>query len=216
MADELTRINESGELESVVADGKVTKHPFLVGDNQPWDDLRFPFTGRKIDESSGRIRINYYNGTIEFDGNARFTVNEGVTMISQMPHNWKEGSVIRPHFHWVQTSAVVPNWLLAYKIYDNNTLTTIDTDYSNHTLVKTEDPEFAYTSGNLCQISRFPDIDMTGYGISDFIHYAFFRDSENTSGLFAGADTGPDPSYVFEFDVHYQIDTFGSRQEFTK
>ena len=209
-------LNRSGDLKNFTANGEVTEHPFLVGANEPWDDLRFPFTGRKIDESSGRIRMNYYNGCIEFDDNARFTVNEGITMIFQMPHDWKSGSIIRPHFHWIQTGVVTPNWLLAYKIYDNNSLTTIDTDYSNHTVVKAEALEFTYTSGNLCQISRFPDIDMSAYGISDFVHYAFFRDSENSSGLFAGVDVGADPSYVFEFDVHYQRDTFGSRQEFIK
>jgi len=180
-----------------------------------WDDSKFPFTGNNIDVASGRIDYSYPNGTISFQNNARYP-NEAVSMLDQLSHKWKEGSEIRPHFHWLQQSANVPNWLMAYKIYDNNASATVDTDYTNHTFV-TSTPVFTYTSGTLAQISVFPPIDMTGYTLSDMVHYVFWRDTSNASGEFAGADPSSSAEHVLEFDIHYQTDQErGSRQEFIK
>lgn len=190
-------------------------------DNQPqetigWDDLKFPFAGRNIDVASGRIDYNYYNGSISYQSNARYP-DEVVSMLAQLPHAWKEGSEVRPHIHWLQQSVDEPNWLLGYKIYDNGQSGNIDTDYSNHTFVTVDNNTFTYTSGNLVQISRFPAIDMTGYGLSDMIHFVFFRDTANTSGEFVGTDPSGLVEHVIEFDIHYQTDQArGSRQEFIK
>lgn len=189
--------------------------PEVRGPNIVWDDLRFPFSGRNIDVSSGRIDYDYFNGSIAYQNNARYT-NEVVSMLAQLPHEWKEGSEVRPHIHWLQQSANEPNWLLAYKIYDNGQTANIDTDYTNHTFVTVEENAFTYSSGTIVQISKFPAIDMTGYTLSDCIHFAFWRDTTNASGEFSGLDPSGLVEHVLEFDVHYQINALGSRQEFIK
>lgn len=180
-----------------------------------WKDAKFPLTGQNFDVSSGRVDYNYYNGAAGFATNARYP-EEPISMICQLNHDWDEGSEIRPHIHWKQQGATIPNFLLAYKIIDNGTAGVIETDFSNHTLVQLSSHAFTYTSGVLEQISSFPAIDMTGYALSDMIHFVLFRDTANTSTLFAGADTTGNIELVTEFDVHFQLDRFGSEQEFVK
>jgi len=68
----------------------------------------------------------------------------------------------------------------------------------------------------MIQITDYGDVDMTGYGISDIVLFAFFRDSDNTSGLFAGSDPSSETEITIEFDVHYRRNTLGSRQEYIK
>ncbi len=179
-----------------------------------WDDLRFPFIGRNLDSASGRIDYNYFNSAVGYQANARFP-NEVVCSLVQLPHAWKVGSGVRPHIHWLQQSEDVPNWLLAYKIGKKNSTNAIETDFSNYTLLLSS-PVFTYTSGVFNQISDFPEIDMTGVGISDLISIAVFRDVGNVSTLFAGADPSSLVEYINELDIHYILDSKGSSQEFIK
>jgi hypothetical protein len=180
-----------------------------------WDDLRFPLMGRNLDSTSGRIDYDYFNCAVGYQANARYP-DEPVCMLAQMPHEWIEGSTIKPHMHWIQQSANEPNWLLCYKIVAKNTAITIETDFTNYTFLKKDSNAFTYSSGNLHQITLFPSIDMTGKSLSDCIQFALFRDSTNVSTEFAGADPSALVEYVWEFDVHYQADGLGSIQEFSK
>ena len=52
--------------------------------------------------------------------------------------------------------------------------------------------------------------------VSAVIDFIVYRDSLNTSGLFAGADTYSDTANLKEFDFHYQVDSAGSNSEFAK
>lgn len=180
-----------------------------------WDDLRFPLYGSNIDSNAGRVDINYFNGTLGFATNARFP-NEPISMIAQLPHSWKAGTIIKPHIHWIQRSVNLPNWLLAYKIMKNGEAVNIDTNFDNHIKVACSAELFPYVSGEIMQICQFPDIDTTGMDISDTIHFVLFRDTANTSGLFAGADPSSEIEHSIEFDIHYQVNSFGSNQEYVK
>jgi len=186
----------------------------FIGDATVWEDLRFPLSGQRLDSSSGRIDFNYFNGGVDYQSNARYP-DEPVSMLAQLSHGTKFDE-IRPHMHWLQISSDVPNWLLAYKVIENSETTTKETDFSNHTLLTIQSHAFTYVSGNLVQISSFGAIDISSLGISDCIHFVLFRDSSNTSGEFSGADPSSSVEFVYEFDVHYEIDTIGSRSEFTK
>jgi hypothetical protein len=176
-----------------------------------WDDLRFPFTGRNIDVSTGRIDYDYTDLGITFQSNARYNVSEQVSMIAQLPHAWKEGSAVRPHIHWLQTSSADPNWLLLYRVYSNGEAP------GSFTAVKWSSHIFTYSSGTLCQITTFPEISMTGKTVSCFIDFKFYRDNDDTSGLFSGNDdSGIGAITVKEFDVHYLTNSPGSTSEYTK
>ena len=181
----------------------------------PWEDLRFPFVGNRIDVSGGRLDYNYFNGGVGFQSNCRYP-NEPVSMIAQFPHGKKYDTEVRPHIHWLQQGTDEPNWLLAYKKILNGKQSAVETDFTNHTLVKKRNNAFEYTGGTIAQITNFPVIDTTGMLNSDVIHFVFFRDSNNTSGIFDGADPSGITEIVHEFDVHFQMDAFGSQAEFVK
>ena len=181
-----------------------------------WDDATFPLVGRNIDTTSGRIDYNFFNGGIDFADSAEFRVQEAVSMLWQMKHCRKLDTIARPHLHWLQVGSDEPNWLLAYKKISNGESVSKEIDFSNHLLLKKEMNAFTYTSGSICQLTSFGDIDTTGMGLSDMIHFVLFRDSDNDSGLFAGADPSSVTELAFEFDVHFQIDQLGSSEEFTK
>jgi len=217
---ELDAIPELVDLDVIVDDPSgtpVTKKITRLNKLGLWEDLRFPFAGRNIDTSSGRIDYNYYNGGIDFQNNARFAASEAVSMQAQFEHSWIAGSEIRPHLHWLQVGSDEPNWLLAYKIIRNGQANAKETDYSNHTLAVKSSNAYTYTSGTLVQITKFPSITPSTMGISDMIHFVLFRDTANASTLFADVDPSSITELAFEFDVHYQSNTpNGSRQEYVK
>lgn len=180
-----------------------------------WVDEKFPLTGALLDTAAGRLDYNYFNGGVDFASNAQYP-GDPVSMLWQIQHTWQLESNIYPHIHWLQSSSNIPNWLLAHKIIKNNTIITKETDFTNHTFSTIFENKFNYASGNLTQISEFPTIDLTGVGISDFIHFVLFRDAANTSGEFAGADPSSSAELNFEFDIHIVNDAPGSRTEYIK
>jgi hypothetical protein len=182
-----------------------------------WDDLRFPLTGQNLDSAATRYQRDLFNGGVSFDANSRFP-NEAIVMTAQLPHKWREESTLKPHFHWLQQHATeIPNWMLAYKLFKKNTSSfALESDFSNFTQVAFNGHAFTFGTTVFTQITMFPDIDMTGYGFSDTIVFALFRDTTNASGLFAGADPSALVEIVQEFDIHFEIDSEGSTLEFTK
>jgi len=170
----------------------------------PWDDLRFPLVGRNMDTTSGRLDYDYYNGCIGFASNAEFRLEETVSMMCQLPHEWLEGSGVRPHMHWIQQGSTLPNWLFGYKKYRNYETCTVDTDFTtNHTLV-IGDSLFEYTSGSMVQITTFGEIDMSNMRASDMLQLCLWRDDDNDSGLFDDEDQSNITELVLELDVHYR------------
>jgi len=190
---------------------KRVKPYFVLRDDElAWDDLRFPFIGRNIDTTSGRLGYNYTEVGIFFAANARYAATEQVSIVVQFPHAWKSESAICPHIHWIQGQNVIPNFLMEYRIYKNGTVPPVT--WTKATL---QDHAFPYSAGGL-QLSSFADIDMTGIdSVSAIMDIKFFRDTTNGSGLF-GADPYTGDVLVKELDIHYQVDSLGSFTEYSK
>jgi len=185
------------------------------GDRAVWDDLRFPFTAQRLDSASTRYSYDYFNCGVEFDADARYP-NEKICMMVQTPHAALEGANIEPHIHWIQQGASMPNWLIAYRILKKNTDIGVQSDYSNYTFMPWSSNAFTYTSGDLHQITEFGTIDMTGTTFSDCLQIVLWRDTTNASGEFAGVDPSAISEITLEFDIHYEIDSLGSRLEYNK
>ena len=173
------------------------------------DDLRFPATGNKLDSASTRYSFDLTDLGVSFDANARYT-NEQLSYIVQLPHSWKEGTSLYPHIHWIQSQAAFPNWLMSYRVYNNNEAP------GTWTNAIIDSSEFTWSSGDLAQISSFPAITMTGKTMSCLIDIKLWRDTANTSTELAGADPVATAVLLKELDIHYEIDSFGSATEYTK
>lgn len=175
-----------------------------------WDDLRREASASNIDSASTRYTFDYDEGVITFDDNARIA-NERIIYTFQLPHAWSAGSGLDPHIHWWQAQAAVPNWYMKFRKWNNGDIRPI-----TWTEVISVADIFTYVSGEICQISAFPEIDVSDIGISGFVQVQFGRDTGNVSGLFAGADPVAASADLIEYDLHYEIDSRGSRQEYIK
>lgn len=200
---ELSTINESGDLENYTADGKVTKHPFKVSANYPWDDFSFPVSGLRINPATSKPDYDYNEGEYLFDASS----TETVVGANISRHEFAQDQLVwKPHVHWAQNAVGNVVWQLQYKIWAANTAEPAYTTISSFT------PEFTYTSGTIHQITSLPDVDVTPYA-----SYTALMVKVKVSRLGANAsDTKAGDARFLGFDFHVQIDSFGSRQEFDK
>lgn len=167
------------------------------GDAQGWDDLRSPLTASK-QGIQDKPDFDYTNIGLLFPQN---DAAEQVSIVTQMPHNYAEGTIITPHIHWQQSAATAVTWKMEYKWFNLD-----EAVPASFTALEVSVPEFSYVSGDLMQVSNFGDIDGTGKLISSFLLVRIFRDDNTTS----------DDVLAFEFDIHYKKNTKGSRQPFAK
>lgn len=163
-----------------------------------WDDLKFPFTQTK-QGATLKPDFDYTNVGLLFPQN---DAAEVVYAIGQMPHEWRLGSAIRPHIHWQQSASSAVTWKLAYKWFKNGA-----TVPSSFTTISTSTGVFTYSAGNLLQISAFAEINGSAIDtVSSILLMKLYREDNVTSG----------DVLAFEFDIHYQKDSLGSVQEYTK
>lgn len=166
--------------------------------NIVWEDLRFPAT-RIRQGATTKPDFDTTNIGLLFPQN---NSNEIAYIIAQMPHAMKSESNIRPHIHFVQTSALEPVFKIDYRWYNNG-----ENPSGAFTTLTCNSAEFTYTSGDFAQICSFPEIDGSGItDVSSILDIKLYRDDNIVAG----------DVLLKEFDIHYQIDQIGSRGEFIK
>lgn len=172
-------------------------------DNQPkgsvvWDDLRFPAT-RVRQGATTKPDFDITELGLLFPQN---DATEIAYIIGQFPHDRKNGSNIRPHIHFVQDSSDQPVFKIDYRWYKNG-----DAVPASWTTLTCDSFAFTYDSGSIMQICSFPEIDGSSIdSVSSIVDIRIYRDDNVVSG----------DVLMKEFDIHYQIDQIGSRQEFVK
>lgn len=182
----------------------------FAGSSTIWRDELGPLIGQKLETPGSHIVQNAAEGSLTFKPTS--DLSDYVVMPLQINHDWLLGSVVKPHLHWWQAAASLPNWLLQHRWQVQGGLKT--TAWTSAAPVA---HVFAYVSGTLNQISRFGDITPpAGYGLSDILQLRLLRDASNASGLFAGADPLGSNVDGVSFDCHLERDSFGSRQEYVK
>ena len=198
--------------------GKVTKTTTEIDqalrnvlDNEPkenvaWEDLRFPATGINPPGSASDADVD--NADTPWIGTLLFAAGstELVCGIAQMPHSWKEGSNIKPHIHWAPTNNNTGDvlWQFDYMIANVNGV--FPGSYTTLQKLASADENL-----NKHQIIGFDEIDMTGYALSCVILWRVSRIGGGDVSDTYGAD-----ARLIEFDIHFQVDGDGSRQEYIK
>jgi len=164
-----------------------------------WDDLRFPST-RLRQGALQKPDFDYDRVGLLFPQN---NTNERTTSSGQFPHSRKDSSDIHPHIHYDQTSSDTAIFKLRYRWYDNRNLVKA-TDWDT---VTTTSLAFTYVSDTLRQIASFEVIEGDSiFGASSMIDLILYRDDNAVTG----------DVLVKELDIHFQIDSPGSRTEFVK
>ena len=181
-----------------------------------YDDMRVPVTSAKFKDND----IDRPNFDIFISGLAGYWFQEdrdnepSLFFNVQMPHAWKEGTAIYPHIHWVPErdlsgKTVVWGFEYAWVNVGDEFPTTSTTIYASAPIAPGGTP-LAGTAGQH-MITPFASIDGTDMSLSSMLVCRMFRVDKNYS-----ADNYTYMAMVLEFDFHYQIDSDGSRDEYTK
>lgn len=171
----------------------------LYGTATMWDDLMFPF-------STGLAGGASYPVNVPDSGYYTFVVDStGVTkciqyMTVQLPHRWKEGSNLYFHVHYKHETAVgTPNFIVKYRWANVGAVvqplawnwqrlgTTTGTTDKTH--------QMAYNSAG---------ISGAGKTLSSLLFVQVYL------------RTTPANVNAYQFDIHYEIDSMGSKEEIIK
>ena len=173
--------------------------------NEPvWEDLRFPATTINpvgLTAAATQETTDPYMGTLLFDP----TTPMICAGQAQLPHSRKLSSPLVFHVHWAPTTTNTGNvlWRLSYMASDLNgtfsgTLTDLDIVHASSGIVGKH------------QIISFAEVAGIGAAVSTMIMWKLTRVAGDVLDTYTGN------ARLLEFDIHYQIDTVGSRQEHTK
>lgn len=188
----------------------------MQGNATVWEDIRVPITSVKTrgvadpgftmfkNNATGAPTTGVY--IYWFDK----TTEEELFFTVQMPHDWKQGTTIYPHVHWVPktTDSGTPAdkvvcWGLEWTWCD------VDEVFPAMTEVRTEDSVSGLVADThvMTQIDSISGADHT---ISSMLLCRLFRSADSIS------DTYNDDAGLLEIDFHYEIDTLGSRTATSK
>lgn len=166
-----------------------------------WTDKSFPVTQAKLGIQD-KPDFDFTNLGLLFPQN---DTSEKIYILDQMWHTKKLGTPLRLHVHFVQDSAVLPNFVCEYRFYNNGDsipgFTTIETDNG-------AGPVITYPgSGSIVQLVRFPEIPApVSENISAILDIIIYRNDNRITGDVL-------TKYI---DYHFQVDSDGSREEFSK
>lgn len=177
----------------------------MVGDATVWEDLRTPASALKV-PASNPAQSTLWKGSqvLAFEDQA---VNyQHIYFIWQMPHSWKLGSLVYPHIHTAPEDATAGNvfWQFTYSVASKGqAFGTELSHYVTHAMPEVADEH---------QYEELGPIDMSGHaGLSTVILCGLHRRSDDARDTFAGKDV-----YLLEVDLHFEMDTIGSREEESK
>jgi len=183
------------------------------GDATVFDEVSQSFVGANIFTVAGRVDYNFDELTLDFAGNARYP-DEPVGIVIQALHAWKTGGKVRPHIHWIQNSDNNPNILISYRVYGNGEVPPAWTLKA----LTSDDNVFEWSGVGMQQITEFnlADSVFSSMGLSFTIDVKIYRDTQNVSTLFSGVDSYSGVWSAKYYDIHFEMDMIGSREEFVK
>lgn len=182
------------------------------GDATVWDDYVVPmsralFGGAANDPTLTKIADNGASSA----GVWAFVFGDGdeVLVTVQMPHRWKEGTTIQPHIHFFTMTDVTPtdNFGIEFEYWWADT----NEDFPANTTLETVEIPTGANSQYQHQLANITaaGIDGTGHTISSVLLCRIKRVAAVDDNYGGGVA-------IMDFDVHFEIDTVGSRQIATK
>jgi hypothetical protein len=176
---------------------------------RPWRDELGELLGMK--KKGTRITDDLDNGMIIFSDSC-VIADDWVLINVQLNHDKDLSAGIYPHLHWKQNYSIKPNWLIQYRWQING-----GSNLTDWTSISLPTAAFLFAGITLNQISYCPEISAPiGSTISDIVQFKLIRDTANDSGLFNGADPYTGNAAAIMFDCHFQINSLGSTDEYSK
>jgi len=182
----------------------------LTGSATAFEDLR-------VDGLNTRAGVVAPTDETGFRGNSAFQVRnfvhnqaDEVQFDVQFPHAWNAGSTISPHVHfspWITGTASVQAVRFILDFYWGNIDEPFPTGSSTFAMEYTWTGSFQWK--HLIAEHVGTDLSGAGKGFSSIMKCRLYRDNTITNNL-AGKAT------LLYFDIHYEVDAFGSSQEYVK
>lgn len=172
-----------------------------------WDDMRVPVNSVRVPGSKQPTWAAWLTGLqlLIFSDQAVAGNEEEVYFAIQWAHNYKLGTDIYPHVHWVpdDAGAGTVRWGLEYSWANINDV------FPATTTIYAEDATNSTADQHL--IADFSTIDWsTNDGVSAMLSGRLFRNSSHANDTYTGG------AGLLDIDFHYEIDSPGSRQETVK
>lgn len=177
---------------------------FRLRDTQ-WDDLRVSVNSVKVPAAKYPAWTAYRGSLVlAFDDQAVEANEEIVYFTVQLPHAWKEGTDLNAHVHWVAEDDTAGNvrWALTYSWANINGTFGAESELAVNGA--------AGAAADKHVLADLGDLTGTGKTLSSMILCSLRRASSNAGDTLTGK-----LAYLLEVDFHYQIDKFGSDNEFT-
>jgi len=190
----------------LTVEGKVVLESDLVLKDTVWDDLRVPMQNTLINPANSEPNFEeWIDGIYAYHFDPGNDDDWSLHFAVQLPHSYKVGTNLRPHLHWAPKTDNTGNvvWEIEYVAAPRNG--TFPASASNSTITVAADGVV-----NKHQIAEFDEISGTGFGISTMLLCRLTRLGDD------GADTFTGDAVVLEFDLHFEIDGFGSDDEHVK
>lgn len=180
----------------------------LTGDATSWKDELGDAVS--LQSQGPGVSRNVTESVVEYVHTAQIT--DYLYTDVQLNHDRNLSTAIYPHIHFFQAENAVPNFVLRYRWQISG-----GTKVTDWTYLKCNTLAFTYTSGVIHQIAHsLPIAVPEGTSLSDIVQFRIIRDHDNASTVFAGEDPYTATVGVLSFDVHYNIDGFGSNSEYIK
>ena len=170
-----------------------------------WDDCRTPVNAIKINKDKPPTWVSYMGSEVlSFADQAIAGNEESVEFTVQLPHSYKEGSSLRPHIHWLAEDNTAGNarWQLTYAWANLNGIFAT----SSETITAA-----APAVANKHTFSEFTPINGDGKLASSILLGSLKRKSSEATDTLDGKN-----AYFLEFDIHYVMDSIGSKTDLNK
>jgi len=185
---------ENGNYTRIEADGTIV----FVGSAGVWDDIRIETSNLRsggTPPSYAAMPDGIYG--VRFDDASV----EEVYGNFELPHGYKENSNLEVHIHWMPSTNNTGNSNVQF-LYNCAGMN------GNFASTATTLSSFAKGSGDIQrhQYSQIGYINGAGKKVSDMCKFTYKRNGT------ASDDTGTFDMWMFDIDIHYQIDKVGSRE----
>jgi len=209
--------NWSRVLNSDVSNGMAFQDDgsiIFFGTATVWDDIMIPGFATRSSTNAPTFDV-FVNGTyINYFGDAGTNSENQVFFTVQFPHSWASTTIF-PHVHWSPETdpgvgGAVVRWGLEYTWIEYNPTTPLTFPASTTVYVNATAPSASqkkHLIGSFGSITPTSDQD----GISSMMVCRLFRNSGNAADTYNSARAG-----FLQFDIHFEKNTEGSRQEFIK
>ncbi|MDA3821701.1 MAG: hypothetical protein PF450_03675 [Bacteroidales bacterium] len=198
---------------AIEADGTIRAD----GDATIWEDLRVPLSSAKKKDATKYTWITGLSGP-KVDWFSDSDDNE-MYFVAQLPHTYKEGTDIYAHIHWIgksnKTGATRPRFGLEYAWVNLGETISGYTSIHGNLVKPTSTTDIVALTHYITPFDENVELDTggidgSGKKISSMLVCRVFRDTGDTG------DNYTDDVGLLEIDFHFEVNTMGSRMEYSK